>query len=130
MLTGFHLLDKVASLDKYFISGAPWKGKEEVVIQCGYIRSESTGTIKPKFGEFHEAYEDARMFREMFAKELRESTEDPQEVFQAFSYVREESLFLDDVVEQIRALGIDYIFELREEILEHELANCSDPVDV
>jgi hypothetical protein len=91
---GFDLLVKVASIDKDFICGAPWEGKENVVIQCGYIRLENIGPIKPQFGEFHEAYEDALKFREMLANELRESTQDPQKIFHAFSYVREESIFL------------------------------------
>ena len=127
---GFDLLARVGELDSEFVSGPPWTGKESIIVDCGYSRVDREGNAITEYGSFHEAYEDARMFRLMFAKELSESTEDPQELFTAFSYVREETLFLDDLVEQLRMFGIDYIFELREEILEDELARCSSPDDL
>jgi hypothetical protein len=127
---GFDLLARVGELDSEFVSGPPWTGKERIIVDCGYSRVAKEGSIVPEFGVFHEAYEDARMFQLTFAKELSESTEDPQELFTAFSYVREETFFLDDLVEQLRMFGIDYIFELREEILEDELARCSSPDDL
>ncbi len=127
---GFDLLAIVSKFAPQFVSGPPWKGKESIIVDCGYSRVDKDGSIVPIYGEFHEAYEDARMFQLTFAKELSESTEDPQELFTAFSYVREETFLLDDLVEQLRMFGIDYIFELREEILEDELARCSSPDDL
>ena len=127
---GFDLLARVGELDSQFVSGPPWKGKESIIVDCGYSRVDKEGSIVPEFCVFHEAYEDVIMFQLMFTKELSESTEDPQELFTAFSYVREETLFLDDLIEQLRMLGIDYIFELREEILEDELERCSSPDDL
>jgi hypothetical protein len=129
-LTGFELLKRVNEIDAHFNPGPPWHDTGKVITECGYSRVDKEGNIVPVYGEFHEAYEDARMFQLTFTKELSESTEDPQELFTAFAYVREETLFLDDLVEQLRMLGIDYIFELREEILEDELARCSSPDDL
>jgi len=129
-LTGFELLKRTKEIDAHFKPGPPWLGKEKVVKECGYSRVDGEGNAIPEYGSFHEAYEDARIFQLMFAKELSESTEDPHELFTAFSYVREETLFLDDLIEQLRMFGIDYIFELRDEILEDELARCSSPDDL
>lgn len=126
-LTGIELLKRVNEIDAHFKPGPPWRDLGKVVTECGYSRVDKEGSIVPVYGEFHEAYADARMFQLTFAKELSESTEDPQELFTAFAYVREETFFLDDLVEQLRMLGIDYIFELREEIQEDELARCSSP---
>ena len=120
----------VESLQQDFVPGVPWKGKEDLVTACGYSRVDGTGKTVPEYGAFHEAYEDARMFSEMFAEELSEATEDPQELFSAFFYVREETLFVDDVEEYVRTYGIDSILERREEILEDELRRCSDPDDL
>lgn len=129
MLTGFELLAKVESIDKEFESGAPWKGKGDTVIKCGYTREYAEGKLVPQYSEFHEAYEDARIFREIFEEELRESTKDPQELFHAFSDIRNATFYLSEIIEQLRAFGIDYIFELRDEIWEEEAERCLGPVD-
>jgi len=126
-LTGFNLLEKIRSIDKDFASGPPWKGKEGIIIQCGYKKEDGLGGIAPQYGAFHEAYEDARLFRDGFAEELREASEDPQELFEAFFYVREESWDLDGLEEHIRMNGIDSVLELREEILEDEMERCQEP---
>lgn len=120
MFTGIELLAKVESIDSKFVSGPPWNGKEETVIKCGYTRKNAAGILVPRYIEFHEAYEDARIFCELFEKELRESIEDPQRLFAAFSCVRDQTFFLDELVQQIRMLGINYILELEDEIMQEE----------
>jgi hypothetical protein len=129
-LRGFVLLNRVHSLDPTFESGAPWRGKEQVVIQCGYARKDSKGTPVPQYGDFHEAFEDATIFQEMFAEGLRGSSEDPQELFEAFFSVREETFFLDEVIEQLKTFGIDYILELRNEFRTYESERCTDLADL
>lgn len=127
---GFELLKKVRELDPDFQPGPPWTEKETIVVECGYSRTARNSKLIPQFGEFHEAYEDARLFQEIFSEELEDSSEDPQELFCAFTYVREETLFLDDLIEQLRAFGIDYIIELQDEIMEYEVRCCSGPEDI
>lgn len=127
-LIGFELLAKVSSFDKEFVSGPPWEGKGEIVIACGYA-SEYQCRLIPLTEELHEAYEDARLFREIFSEELSETTEDPQELYLAFIYVREQTFFLQEVVEQLHIFGIDYIYELREEFWLQETERCTDPED-
>ena len=127
---GFELLKKARELDPNFQPGPPWTEKESIVVECGYSRADSNSKLIPQFGEFHEAYEDSRLFQEIFSEELKDSSEDPQELFCAFTYVREETLILDDLIEQLRAFGINYIIELQDEIMEYEVRRCSGPEDI
>jgi hypothetical protein len=121
-LTGYNLLEQVATLDPDFISGSPWRGKEPIVEQCGYCSEGSDGVPKAEYGNFHEAYEDARIFRDRYGDAVNDLSHSPQDLFEAFMYIFHEFPTVD-VEAHVATHGLDSVIELAEELREYELAD-------
>jgi hypothetical protein len=122
-LKGFDLLLKVESLEKDFISGAPWKGKEKALEATGYVDHAADGTCKYSYGDFHEAYEDARIFRERYGDEAARTEHDPQHLFNAFMYACEQ-WETAEVEAHVALHGIESALDLEEEFQDLELRYC------
>mgnify|MGYP006284688111 CR=1 FL=1 len=121
-LTGFDLLQQVETLDADFVSGPPWRGKEAMIEQCGYRRIGGDGAQSVDREAFHQAYEDARIFRDRYGDEIKEQTFSPQEIFESFIYIFHEFPTVD-VEAHVAAHGLDSVIELAEQLRDYELGD-------
>jgi hypothetical protein len=121
-LTGYNLLEQVEQIDPTFISGPPWRGKESIIEKCGYHRIGSDGKLSVDREAFHQAYEDARIFRGRYGDEIQEQTFSPQEIFESFIYIFHEFPTVD-VEAHVTAHGLDSVIELAEQLREYELGD-------
>lgn len=119
-LTGYDLLEQVEKLDPQFISGPPWNGKERILEQCGYLYVGSDGVPKVDREAFHEAYEDARIFRDRYGDDAKALNHAAQDLFESFIYVFHEFPTLD-VEAHVAAQGLESVLELAEELRQYEL---------
>ncbi|QPN66550.1 hypothetical protein [Synechococcus sp. CBW1006] len=80
------------------------------------------GVPKAEYKEFHEAYEDARIFRDRHSDDIKDLSSTSQDVFEAFIYIFHEFPTVD-VEAHIASHGLDSVMELLEELREYELAD-------
>lgn len=118
-LTGYDLLDQVEKLDSDFVSGPPWRGKESVIDQCGYRRIGSDGEPSVDREAFHQAYEDARIFRDRYGDDIKGQSNSPQDIFESFIYIFHEFPTVD-VEAHVATHGLDSVIELAEELRDYD----------